>query len=114
MESAFWSYILLNFIINMSTHYSHILERGAYRDMKVFRGMVRQEMQGMDFGAQQITHRKFWEGGEEGFGRGRRDDRIVNVGRTPFPHRPQQPSRIPQILLLSFVHVRYGRAGVRV
>ncbi|KAJ3531789.1 hypothetical protein NMY22_g8010 [Coprinellus aureogranulatus] len=73
MESALRTYVLFNLIIAVGTQGGNpridaqrgggigLLESGAYREMQFYSFTYRTETQSIDYDAQQIPHRKFWE-----------------------------------------------------
>ncbi|KAJ2928076.1 hypothetical protein H1R20_g9011, partial [Candolleomyces eurysporus] len=66
MESALRAYILLNLIFAVSSEsdkaHNELMVKGGYKDIGSYKGMIRGEMWSMDYPAQQVPHKRFWEG----------------------------------------------------
>ncbi|KAF6756177.1 hypothetical protein DFP72DRAFT_1008215 [Ephemerocybe angulata] len=64
-ESALRAYLLLNILYSVATRDEEcvrdIWDTGAYAQIEFYRGTIKMETQGMDYSAQQIPHRRFWD-----------------------------------------------------
>ncbi|KAJ2935997.1 hypothetical protein H1R20_g1098, partial [Candolleomyces eurysporus] len=66
MESALRAYVLLNLIFAVSSEsekaHNELMVKGGYRDIGLYQGMISDETWSMDYPAQQVPHKRFWEG----------------------------------------------------
>ncbi|RXW11181.1 hypothetical protein EST38_g14674 [Candolleomyces aberdarensis] len=65
MESALRAYILLNLIFAVSSEsdkaHNELMVKDGYREIGLYKGMIRGETRSMDYPAQQVPHKRFWE-----------------------------------------------------
>ncbi|RXW21212.1 hypothetical protein EST38_g4654 [Candolleomyces aberdarensis] len=65
MESALRAYILLNLIFAVSSEskkaHNELIVKGGYREIGSYKGMIRVETWSMDYPAQQVPHKRYWE-----------------------------------------------------
>ncbi|RXW14214.1 hypothetical protein EST38_g11637 [Candolleomyces aberdarensis] len=82
MESALRAYILLNLIFAVSSEsdkaHNELMVKGGYREIGSYKGMIRGETWSMDYPAQQVPHKRFWEAC--------RDIEVASLSGSPSSH----------------------------